>query len=114
VGQVAEKDLPGLTALTEEQEIPRTGGQIAHIGLSFGRPIRITQPICYPSYASLSGCAQRPFPAQPDAQKSFEIMKTLAGSWQGSLTTVPEVTAMKGAVARLSLRVTSRRNASHA
>jgi hypothetical protein len=50
-------------------------------------------------------------PAQPDAQKSFEIMKTLAGSWQGSLTTVPEVPDMKGAVATISLRVTSRGNA---
>jgi hypothetical protein len=50
-------------------------------------------------------------PAQPDAQKSFETMKTLAGSWQGSLTTVPEVPAMKGAVAKISLRVTSRGNA---
>ena len=50
-------------------------------------------------------------PVQPDAQKSFETMKTLAGSWQGSLTTVPEVAAMKGAVVRISLRVTSRGNA---
>jgi hypothetical protein len=50
-------------------------------------------------------------PSQPDAQKSFETMKTLAGSWQGKLTTVPEVPDMKGAVAKISLRVTSRGNA---
>jgi hypothetical protein len=50
-------------------------------------------------------------PAQPDTQKSFETMKTLAGSWQGKLTTVPEVPDMKGAVAKVSLRVTSRGNA---
>ncbi len=49
--------------------------------------------------------------AQPDAQKSFEMMKTLAGSWQGKLTTVPDVPDMKGAVAKVSLRVTSRGNA---
>ena len=50
-------------------------------------------------------------PAQPEAQKAFEIMKTLAGSWQGTLTITPEVPAMKGATAKLTLRVTSRGNA---
>lgn len=49
--------------------------------------------------------------AQPDAQKSFDTMKSLAGSWQGKLTTVPDMPDMKGAVARVSLRVTSRGNA---
>jgi hypothetical protein len=33
--------------------------------------------------------AQKPV-AQSDAQKSFDQLKTLAGSWEGHLTTVPQ------------------------
>ncbi len=50
--------------------------------------------------------------AQSDAQKSFDKMKSLAGSWEGRVTTVPPQPGMgDGALTEISLRVTSRGNA---
>src|SRR6266404_1565130 len=49
--------------------------------------------------------------AQSDAQKSFDKLKTLSGSWEGQVTTVPQKAEMEGALLQLSLRVTSRGNA---
>lgn len=49
--------------------------------------------------------------AQSDAQKSFDLLKTLAGSWQGTLTTTPARPEVEGKQAQLSLRVTSMGNA---
>jgi hypothetical protein len=50
--------------------------------------------------------------AQSDAQKSFDKLKSLAGSWEGRVTTVPPQPGMgDGTVADISLRVTSRGNA---
>jgi hypothetical protein len=50
--------------------------------------------------------------APSEAQKSFDTLKTLAGTWQASVTTDPPVPEMgNGAVAQVSLRVTSRGNA---
>jgi hypothetical protein len=50
--------------------------------------------------------------AQSDAQKSFDQMKSLAGSWQGVVTTDPPVAEMgNGAHTQVSFRVTSRGNA---
>jgi len=50
--------------------------------------------------------------AQSDAQKSFDRLKTLAGSWQGPVTTVPPQPEMgDGTLTQVSLRVTSRGNA---
>jgi hypothetical protein len=46
-----------------------------------------------------------------DAQKSFDTLKTLAGSWEGRITTVPVKTDIEGKLARASLRVTSMGNA---
>jgi hypothetical protein len=47
-----------------------------------------------------------------DAQKSFDQLKTLAGNWQASVTTDPPMKEMgDGAIAKVSLRVTSRGNA---
>ncbi len=47
-----------------------------------------------------------------DAQKSFDTLKTLAGTWQASVTTDPPVPEMgNGAMAQVSLQVTSRGNA---
>ena len=56
--------------------------------------------------ASLSSVAF----AQSDGQKSFDRMKTLAGSWEGRMTTVPKE-SIDGQTAQVSLRVTSRGNA---
>src|SRR6185312_8599741 len=49
--------------------------------------------------------------AQSDAQKSFDQLKTLAGSWEGHVTTVPPAADIEGKLMHTSLRVTSMRNA---
>jgi hypothetical protein len=49
--------------------------------------------------------------AQSDAQKSFDKLKTLAGSWEGRLTTDPHQADMDDAHPQVALRVTSRGNA---
>jgi hypothetical protein len=47
-----------------------------------------------------------------DAQKSFDKLKTLAGSWQGPVTVVPQQADMDmNKPVQVSLRVTSRGNA---
>ncbi len=45
--------------------------------------------------------------AQSDAQQSFDKIKTLAGSWEGHVTTVPQAAEMEGHLMQVSLRVTS-------
>src|SRR6266566_7070177 len=55
---------------------------------------------------------QKPNTQKSDAQKSFDQLKTLAGSWQASVTTDPPQHEMgNGTMAQVSLRVTSRGNA---
>jgi hypothetical protein len=49
--------------------------------------------------------------AQSDAQKSFDKMKALAGSWEGHVTTVPLAPDIEGKATHASLRVTSMGNA---
>lgn len=49
--------------------------------------------------------------APSDAQKSFTLLKTLAGTWKGSVTTTPKMEGMGGGDMWASLRVTSRGNA---
>jgi hypothetical protein len=50
--------------------------------------------------------------AQPsDAQKSFDKLKALAGSWEGTVTTQPPTPEMDGKQVHASLRVTSMGNA---
>src|ERR1700733_12236309 len=49
--------------------------------------------------------------AQSDAQKSFDKLKTLAGSWEGHVITVPPAPEVEGKLAQVSLRVTSMGNA---
>ena len=47
--------------------------------------------------------------AKSEAAKSFEQMKTLAGTWEGHVTTVPAMAEMgNDAVTQVSMRVTSR------
>src|SRR5947207_13454699 len=45
--------------------------------------------------------------AQSDAQKSFDKLKTLAGSWEGHVATLPQEPAMEGKLMQVSFRVTS-------
>ena len=49
--------------------------------------------------------------AQSDAQKSFDKLKTLAGSWEGHVTTVPPHAEIEGKLMQVTLRVTSMGNA---
>jgi hypothetical protein len=50
--------------------------------------------------------------AQSDAQKSFDKLKTLAGTWEGPVTATPPQAAMSSdKPMHISLRVTSRGNA---
>ena len=42
--------------------------------------------------------------AQSDAQKSFDKLKTLAGSWEGRVTTVPQAAEIEGKLMQVSLR----------
>src|SRR5205823_1728066 len=45
--------------------------------------------------------------AQSDAQKSFDKLKTLAGSWEGHVATLPQEPAIEGKLMQVSFRVTS-------
>lgn len=49
--------------------------------------------------------------AQSDAQKSFDKLKTLAGTWQGHVTTNPPDPDMGNTLLQVTMRVTSRGNA---
>jgi hypothetical protein len=50
--------------------------------------------------------------AQSDAQKSFDKLKTLAGTWQGEVTVEPPQPEMgNGTLTQVTMRVTSRGNA---
>ena len=46
-----------------------------------------------------------------DAQLSFAKMKSLAGTWEGKLTTTPPAPEVQDKIARVTLRVTSTGNA---
>jgi hypothetical protein len=48
--------------------------------------------------------------AQSDAQKSFDKLKTLAGSWEGTVTTLPQQPEAQGKHVQVTLRVTSMGN----
>jgi len=46
-----------------------------------------------------------------DGQNSFDKLKTLAGEWEGTVTSVPPEPTVEGKTAQISLRVTSMGNA---
>src|ERR1700687_5192668 len=48
--------------------------------------------------------------AQSDALRSFDKLKTLAGSWEGQVTTVPQEAALAGTLMQVSFRVTAMGN----
>ena len=51
------------------------------------------------------------FAQSTDAQKSFDLLKTLAGTWHGPVTTVPQQPDWEKEPVWVTLRVTSRGNA---
>ena len=67
--------------------------------------LRLTLSIVLISFATVAF-------AQSNAQKSFETLKALAGSWEGPVTTIPKMSDMgDNTLTDVSLRVTSRGNA---
>jgi hypothetical protein len=60
---------------------------------------------------TLSALAVAQTAATSDAQKSFDQLKTLAGSWEGPVSTVPPQEDMYKARAEVTMHVTSRGNA---
>ena len=50
-------------------------------------------------------------PEPSEAQKAFDKLKTVAGSWVGQLTTFPQEPSVEGTFVQFSLRVTSRGHA---
>jgi hypothetical protein len=70
------------------------------------KSLRILLPIVLLSLSTVAAVAQS------DAQKSFNQLKTLAGTWEGQVTIVPPQHDMgNGTQMEISLRVTSRGNA---
>jgi len=56
--------------------------------------------------------AQKPALQESDAQKSFDTIKSLAGSWEGPVTTIPKMEHMgNGTLTQVTMRITSRGNA---
>ena len=49
--------------------------------------------------------------AQTDAQKSFDKLKTITGSWEGTITTIPPTPEADGKHVQVTFRVTSMGNA---
>src|ERR1700730_8341945 len=74
------------------------------------RPILSVVLMSLATVAFAQSDAPRPV-AQSDAQRSFDKLKTLAGSWEGQVTTVPQEAAMEGKLMQVSFRVTSMGNA---
>ncbi len=50
-------------------------------------------------------------PAPSDAQKSFDQLKALAGSWQGLVAAPKDSGIPEGSVVKVQMRITSRGNA---
>jgi hypothetical protein len=61
---------------------------------------------------STAALAQQADAPKSEAQKSFDVMKTLAGSWEGPISVdPPREDVKKGTLGHVDLRVTSRGNA---
>jgi hypothetical protein len=78
------------------------------------RPLRILLSLVMVSmsaaaFAEASGAPAAPAPSP--AKQSFEQLKSLAGSWEGRITTNPPAPEVEGKIAQVTLRVTSMGNA---
>jgi|SRR6267142_748304 len=77
------------------------------------KSLRYMLPVVLASLSAMAFAqsdAQRPV-APTDAQKSFDKLKALAGSWEAHVTTVPQEASIEGQLMQVSLRVTSMGNA---
>lgn len=69
-------------------------------------------PLLFVSFSTLAlANAPADTAGQTPAQKSFDELKSLAGGWAGTLTTVPAAASYQGKHLQVSLRVTSSGNA---
>jgi len=75
--------------------------------------LRLTLPVVLSAFTIAAFAQPDVAPKSPpsDAQKSFEQLKTLAGSWEGTITTTPPSAEVKDKRAQVTLRVTSMGNA---
>jgi len=72
---------------------------------------RLVSPIILMLLATVVFAQSEGHKAPSEAEKSFTLLKTLAGTWQATVTTEPPVPEMgNGATAEVSLRVASRGN----
>jgi hypothetical protein len=74
------------------------------------KSIRLFLSFVLVTLSSMAFAQSKPTVAQSDAQKSFTLLKSLAGTWQGPATTNPKMSDEEGPVL-VSMRVTSRGNA---
>lgn len=72
------------------------------------KSLRFALPLAVP--VVLLSCSA-PALAQSSAQKSFDQIKSLAGTWAGTLTTSPAAASYQGKSIQVRLRVTSSGNA---
>ena len=72
---------------------------------------RIALSVLFVLIAATAFAADTAVTTQTDAQKSFDKLKTLAGSWEGHVTTLPLAAEIEGKLMQVSLRVTSMGNA---
>jgi hypothetical protein len=73
--------------------------------------LRIPLSIAVMSLASLAFAQTAATPPSSDAQKSFAVLKDLAGTWKGPVTATPSQPDWDNKPVWVSLRVTSRGNA---
>jgi hypothetical protein len=78
--------------------------------MTFMKSIRLLLTVVLISFATLTFAQTKAAAPQSDAQKSFTLLKSLAGAWQGPATTEPKMSDVGGPVL-VTMRVTSRGNA---
>lgn len=77
----------------------------------FRRVLSVLAFVTLSAVAFAQSHMQNPEPQKSDAQKSFDKLKTLAGSWEGPVTVVPPQPGMgDGSFTQVFLHVTSRGN----
>jgi hypothetical protein len=74
------------------------------------KSIRLLLSVVLVTLSTLAFAQSKPAAPQSDAQKSFAVLKSLAGTWQGPASTEPKMSDVGGPVL-VTMRVTSRGNA---
>jgi len=74
------------------------------------KSLRLSLAVVLVSFSTLAFAQSKAAAPQSDAQKSFTVLKSLAGTWQGAASTEPKMSDEGGPVL-VTMRVTSRGNA---